>query len=109
MNTSVMIIHRFFSDQLNFINVAKHFVDIEDFYNILKHSIYPLNSRGKLGGKSAGIYLADCIVKKMQNLDPDFKSKIKTPETWHITSDTLMHFLNYNNSPIHDLLIFLLG
>ncbi|MCD4818570.1 MAG: nucleotidyltransferase domain-containing protein [Candidatus Cloacimonetes bacterium] len=97
MNTSVMIIQRFFSDQLNFINVAKHFVDIEDFYNILKHSIYPLNSRGKLGGKSAGIYLADCIIKKMQDLDPDFKNKIKTPKTWYITSDTLMHFLNYNN------------
>ncbi|MCD4796572.1 MAG: PEP/pyruvate-binding domain-containing protein, partial [Candidatus Cloacimonetes bacterium] len=96
-NTSVMIIHRFFSDQLHFINVAKKFVDIEDFHTILKHSIYPNNSRGKLGGKSAGIYLASCIIKNMQGLDEDFKKSIKTPKTWYVTSDTLMHFLNYNN------------
>lgn len=96
-NTAVMILHRFFSDQLNFINIAKNFIELEDFFEILKHSIFTSNSRGKFGGKSAGIFLANSIIKKMELLDKDFKEKIKTPKTWYITSDTLINFLNDNN------------
>ncbi|MEA2104879.1 MAG: PEP/pyruvate-binding domain-containing protein [Candidatus Cloacimonadota bacterium] len=97
MNTSAMIINRFFSDQLSFINVAKKFVNIEDFFYILKHSIFPNNSRGKFGGKSAGIYLANSIIKEMGKVDENLQKQIKFPKTWYITSDTLIHFLHYNN------------
>jgi len=97
MNTTVMILHRFFSEQIKFVNIAKNYFDIKDFYNILQHTIFPTNSRGKLGGKSSGLFLANNIIHKIPELDEDLKKQVKTPKTWYVTSDALIHFLYYNN------------
>jgi len=92
----VSLVRRFFSDQLDFVNIAKNYVDVEDYYDIAQNIIFPANSRGSLGGKSAGLFLAEKIVKKCQ---PDDESRIhfKVPRTWYITSDGLMNFVYYNN------------
>lgn len=92
----VSLIRRFFSDQLEFINIAKNYLEVEDFYGMQRRIIYPAGSRGKLGGKSAGLFLAHHILKK----NPDFKEmaqSIKVPKTWYITSDGLQNFISYNN------------
>ncbi|HHE54295.1 MAG TPA: pyruvate, phosphate dikinase [Caldithrix abyssi] len=90
------LIRRFFTDQLEFINIAKHFVRVRDFYKLLKRMIFPIGSHGKLGGKSAGLFLAYRILKSMD--DPKkLLENIKTPKTWHITSDAMIYFMHYNN------------
>lgn len=92
----VALIRRFFTDQLEFINIAKHFVRVRDFYKLLKRMIFPIGSHGKLGGKSAGLFLAYRILKSMD--DPKkLLENIKTPKTWHITSDAMIYFMHYNN------------
>lgn len=63
----VALIRRFFTDQLEFINIAKHFVRVRDFYKLLKRMIFPIGSHGKLGGKSAGLFLAYRILKSMDD------------------------------------------
>ncbi len=95
-NLTVLLINRFFADHLDFINIAKNFIDIDDFYEILHHSIAPNDSRGKFGGKSAGLFLAQKIIKNSKELE-DFNKNIKIPKTWLITSDTFQYFLYYNN------------
>jgi pyruvate, water dikinase len=95
-NLSVLLILRFFTDQLEFINIAKNFVDINYFRDLIQHMIFPNNSHGKLGGKSAGIFLARSITSSL------FGNKlhginISYPKTWCITSDTMHRFLYYNN------------
>ncbi len=95
-NINVLLIYRLFTEQLEFINIAKNYVDIKDFYYIMQHIIFPQNSHGKLGGKSAGIFLAYNILKNAKG-DDDQKLNIKIPKTWFITSDTMQHFLHYNN------------
>jgi len=95
-NLTVLLINRFFADHLDFINIAKNFIDIDDFYEILHHSIAPNDSRGKFGGKSAGLFLAQKIIKQSNELQ-ELKDKIKVPKTWFITSDTFQYFLYYNN------------
>lgn len=92
----VSLIRRFLSEQLQFINVAKKFIEISDFYNILDRIVFSVESHGKLGGKSAGLFLAEQIIKKSSK-SSDYLDDIKVPKTWYITSDTLLNFLNYNN------------
>ncbi len=92
----VSLIRRFLTDQLEYIDIAKNFCSITDFHDLLQNIIFPSESHGRLGGKSAGIFLAKKIVEKVD--DPDgFLKNIKLPKTWYITSDGLMAFLNYNN------------
>ncbi len=95
-NINVLLILRFFTDQLEFINIAKNFIYLESFQSLIQHMIFPNNSHGKLGGKSAGIFLAKNILNteissRMHGID------IKYPKTWYITSDTMHRFLYYNN------------
>jgi pyruvate,water dikinase len=95
-NINVLLIHRLFSDQLDFIDIAKDYADLHDFYDILRRTIFPQNSHGRLGGKSAGLFIAGQILKRFSEANPDL-SRIQVPKTWYITSDTLQNFLSYND------------
>ncbi len=90
------LIRRFFTDQLEFINIAKNYVRVRDFYNILQRMIFPIGSHGKLGGKSAGLFLAYRVLKSSEDRDK-LLSDIKIPKTWYITSDAMIYFMHYNN------------
>ncbi len=92
----VSLIRRLLSDQPKFIEIAKKFISVDDFAELVQRIIYPIGSHGKIGGKSSGLFLASQILKKS---DPDnelFKN-IKTPKTWYLTSDGVLKFMTYNN------------
>jgi len=93
---AVSLIRRFLSDQLPYINVAKNFVEVGDFYDLLQKVVFSAESHGKLGGKSAGLYLAAQILKKSKK-HAEALGSIRIPKTWYITSDMLLHFMHYNN------------
>ena len=92
----VSLIRRFLSDQLQYVNVAKDYIGVRDFYHLLGHVIYTSESQGKLGGKSAGLYFAAQILKN-KGKDSELLRNIKIPKTWHITSDVLVYFMHYND------------
>ncbi len=92
----VELIRRFFFERLEFLKVAKTYLNVFDFREFVKRIIYPPGSLGKLGGKSAGIFLSSKILEKHLN-NANFKYDIKLPKTWCITSDAMTGFLNYNN------------
>ena len=92
----VSLVRRMLSDQTHFINVAKNYFNVNDFYELLNRVITPTKGSGKLGGKSAGVALADKILKASPKHKELFE-KIKTPKTWYITSDGSRSFLVYNN------------
>jgi len=89
------LIRRFFSDQLEFVSLAKNFVRISDFHDLIQHLICPQGSHGKLGGKSAGLFLARRILKYQEDKD-DILSDIKVPQTWYITSDAMIQYMHHN-------------
>lgn len=91
----VSLIRRLLTSQPQFINIAKHFVRVNDFYDLLHRVIFPADSHGKLGGKSAGLFLAYHILKKSEN-ETDLLRTIKTPKSWYITSDGILNFMHYN-------------
>jgi hypothetical protein len=87
---NALFMERLFTEQLEYIRQARKSLDIDDFYKVLQRTIFPNNSHGKLGGKSAGLFIAEQILKRSKN-------RIKTPRTWYITSDYSMDFIYYNN------------
>jgi len=98
----VALIRRFFTEQLEFINVAKKYVDLEDFFDLSERIIFPPGSHGKLGGKSAGLFLASRILKQAARRNKIIGA-VKKPKTWYVTSDGLIAFTNYNSlDDIHE-------
>ncbi len=93
---NVSLIRRFFSGRLHYINVAKNYLEVDDFYDLIQNIIFAPESHGNLGGKSAGLYLAAQILKK-HGKDIETFSEIKVPKTWYLTSDMLLYFMHYNH------------
>jgi len=92
----VSLVRRLLSDQSDFINIAKHHFDLNDFYDLLHRVISPRDGMGKLGGKRAGLALAAKILHSEVQFQ-DIVGNIKTPKTWYITSAGSRSFLVYNN------------
>lgn len=92
----VALIRRFLTDSLEFIDIAKSYFDVEDFYNILQNIIFSPDSHGKLGGKGSGLLVAKKIIEKSTEFT-NILTNIKFPKTWYIASDGLYHFMYYNN------------
>ena len=92
----VALIRRMLTDQQAWINVAKEFIDLNDFYSLLHRVVLPANSHGKLGGKSTGLLLASQILTKLAEREELFRN-IRTPKTWYLASDGILNFVYYNN------------
>lgn len=95
MNIRVALIRRFFSNNLQFINVAKHYIKVVDFHEILSKTIGPGKGSGKLGGKSSGLILASRILEAERKNNPALEN-VHIPRSWYITSDTIMEFIHTN-------------
>ena len=93
---NVSLVRRFLTTQLEFINVAKNYVDVNDVFHLLQRIIFSDKSHGRLGGKSAGLFLASRIINKVKD-QYEILQDIKVPKTWHITSDGILHFMYTNN------------
>ena len=91
----VSLIRRFFSENLEFINIAKNFIEVKDFYDLLGKIIFPPGCHGKLGGKSAGLFLAKKIIEKAPEASGELR-RVKVPRTWYITSDWILNFVHHN-------------
>lgn len=94
--TRVSLIRKFLSDQLEYINIAKNYMQIRDFDELLKNLIFTPDSQGKLGGKAAGLFLAKKIIEYHEESNEILK-EIRTPKTWYMTSDSVVSFIYYNN------------
>jgi pyruvate,water dikinase len=92
----VSLIRKLLNDDLHFINIAKKYLGVDDFHDLLRHIISPAGSQGKLGGKGSGLFLASKILKKSP-ADNDLLQDVRTPKTWYITSDGIMNFISHND------------
>ena len=93
---NVGLISRFLSDRSDFLSIAKQFISFKDFFEIINRIIFPVNSQGRLGGKSTGLFLARKILESEYNTASHLCC-VKFPKTWYITTDTISEFLQYNN------------
>ncbi len=92
----VALLRRFFTDQISFINTAKSVVNLGDFYRLSRRLLAAPGSHGRLGGKSAGVFLAQRIIESSPEY-ADVLSDIRVPKSWYVSSDTVLAFVRYNN------------
>jgi pyruvate,water dikinase len=92
----VGLVRRFFSDEQAFINTAKNYVEVGDFYDLTPRIVCPASGHGKLGGKGAGLILAAKIVQDSEEY-ADVLRDLRVPRTWYITSDGVLDFIQYNH------------
>ena len=92
----VLLIETVLSDRMEYIKRAKDHVDIEDLYQLLQKVIFSNESHGRLGGKSAGLFLASQVLKKTKEAGGPI-STLRIPKTWYISSDMMLEFMHYNN------------
>lgn len=90
------LVRRLLTDHLDFIETARKFLEVEDFFDILRHTILVPKSHGKLGGKTSGLFLASHILQSAKDYS-DLLTEIRIPKTWYLPSDMLILFLAYNN------------
>ncbi|MBN1859953.1 MAG: nucleotidyltransferase domain-containing protein [Candidatus Thermoplasmatota archaeon] len=90
------LIRRFFTERLEYVNVAKTAFDLKDFLGIVDHIVGPAQGAGKLGGKASGVLLAEKLIKEEMKKNPVLKN-INFPMSWYITSDTVLSFIHYND------------
>ena len=93
---TVSLIKRFFTGKLKYINIAKDFITVDDFVELTKNMVGPMDGEGKLGGKSSGLYLAQKIIESEKERNKDLEN-IKFPKSWYLTSDTMVQLVRYND------------
>jgi hypothetical protein len=94
----VALIKHYLSSQLPFVSLAKNHITIRDIYDILQHSLWSRKNPGKLGGKAAGMILAEKILLPgLEQRDPELEEHIRVPETWFLNSGVFSEFLDRNN------------
>jgi pyruvate, water dikinase len=95
LQARVALIRRFLSERLPFIRVARDHMTIRDFDRLLARVTGPSQGTGKLGGKAAGIVVAERVLREKRKTDPEI-GEFRVPETWFIASDGLIDFIHYN-------------
>ena len=94
----VSLLSYYISGQLPFIGIAKNHVTIRDIDAILGHTIGSVAYPGKLGGKAAGMIVAQKILLPiLTERDPEFEKRITVPDTWYITSGVFSDFIDRNH------------
>lgn len=94
----VSLLSHYISSQLPFIGIAKNHVTIRDIDAVLGHTIGHVAYPGKLGGKAAGMIVAQKILLPiLTERDPDFEKFIAVPETWYVSSGVFSDFIDRNH------------
>ena len=92
----VALARRFFTDDLDFIRVAKQHIAIADYHDLALHVVASPRGRGRLGGKCAGMVLATAIVRGAAE-HADLLGDLRAPRSWYIASDGLIEFIEHNH------------
>ena len=94
----VSLINHFISGQLPFVSIAKEFITIRDVETLLQRTLWSRRRPGNLGGKAAGMILAQKILlPTLEKKDPELEKYIRVPETWYLNSGVFAEFVDRNN------------
>ena len=91
----VVLIHAMISEQLQFVRIAKEYLDIEDLKWIRSHRI----GTGKIGGKAAGLMLAWKILQKTLASQGSGHETLRLvlPDSYFLGADVFYEHQSLNN------------
>lgn len=87
----VVLIKSMISDHLEYVGIAKKWFTIADITEIRSRRV----GRGRIGGKAAGLMLAECILRKVES--PDLLSHLRIPRSWFLGADVFYRFTQHND------------
>ena len=90
------LVRRFLTDQLGIVNISKQVLEVADFRDLSQRIVAPARSHGRIGGKSAGLFLAGKIVERAAEY-ADLFGTIRIPRSWYIPSDGILDFIEHND------------
>jgi pyruvate,water dikinase len=96
MGLRAALARRFLTDQVDFVNIAKDYLEVQDFHDLTQRIVYPPRSHGRLGGKAAGLFLAGRIVARSREYK-DLLGDVRVPRSWHVPSDGILDFIHHND------------
>ncbi len=91
-----VLFRRFLSHEAKYVRRAQEYVGLDDMLGLLEKLICLPGSRGRVGGKGAGLFLAEHALRKVAQAYPDL-GEVRVPKTWYVASDLLLAFIRYNN------------
>ncbi len=86
----VVLIRTMISDHLAYINIAKQWFTVADLKSIYLRKI----GHGKIGGKSAGMLLAERILSEVA--PAEVRECVRTPISYYLGSDVMYSFMALN-------------
>ena len=86
----VVLIRAMISDQLEYVRIAKDWFSIDALEAILKHKI----GYGKIGGKAAGMLLAEAILAAKG--DEDVRDCLNVPTSYFLGADLMYTYMTRN-------------
>ncbi len=96
LNVRAALTQRFMTERLPFVGTAKRYLTIHDFGRLLNHVVGRPHGTGKIGGKAAGLFLAQHVLRREGRGNPLIES-IRVPHTWYVLSDGVLDFIRYNS------------
>lgn len=96
MAARVALIRHFISDQLEFIGIAKSYLTIRHFDDLVDRIVGDDSGLGRIGGKAAGMLLANAILEKTREDDPSAPEiPIAMPESFYLRADVMEEYLRH--------------
>ena len=86
----VVLIRTMVSDHLKYIKIARKWFKVADLVEIRNRKI----GGGKIGGKAAGMLLAQRILK--ETAPPELRDSFRIPESFFLGSDVFYNFMSLN-------------
>ena len=93
---TVSLVQRFLTDQLDFVHNARQYLDFDDFAELADHIVYPAGSHGMVGGKAAGVILAQGILRKAAAARGE-GDLVRFPRSYYVTTDGMTAFVAHND------------
>ena len=87
----VVLIKAMISDHLSYVGIARRWFEMADLSAIRARRF----GRGKIGGKAAGMLLAEKILR--QSAPPDVRLSLRIPPSWFLGADVFRQFVQMND------------
>jgi len=94
----VELISQFISDHLSYIGVAKNHITMRDVANVLARAVGTGVSRGLLGGKAAGMLLANRILRPTLEVHaPELDDSLAEADSYFLKSSVASEYVDGNH------------
>ncbi len=98
LDIRVNLLSHFISNHLEYIGIAKNYINMRDVTAIISRSVSVPGTTGTIGGKAAGMLLANRILRPSLNPEAaeEFNDYITETDSWYVRSSIINEFIADN-------------